>query len=107
MVLVSAVFFSGKWATPFTEVRPGVTFKKGDGETVKLPFILESERFIAGRRPKKKLKWVELPYQVNTIPSSYLHNLILRTYISHFGVLLVYNVNFLDKSYEVKFKKMK
>lgn len=67
MVLVSAVFFSGKWLKPFKAVREDGNFYPRKKTPVKIPMFDETMRLVGNHEKDLKFKWIELPYQVSCL----------------------------------------
>lgn len=64
MVLLSAVYFKGKWKEQFRRGRSAAArFFVGPNASVEVPYMLQSKRMVAGINPELGAKWVQLPYQ--------------------------------------------
>lgn len=68
MVLISAIFFKGKWLQPFFKEKTiKMDFWRTQSQKVKKPFMTQWKKFPYAKLVDLDAKLLELPYEVNSL----------------------------------------
>ena len=66
MILLNAIYFKGLWDVPFKKMfTVNKKFESSPESSVDVPFMTQTERFLAGENNKMKIKWVDLPFKAS------------------------------------------